>query len=78
MSGSLQKPEAAGVVTLFAEPCHAYHNWRMAIVKRGVEGMGMEIGEVFPREFHQRGGECVRRAAQLCCEPVGFPLVPAG
>ena len=71
-------PTPASAATLFKKPRHAFDHRRMAVVKSGVNGMWMEIGEVLPGEFHQRGGERARRAAQLRCEPVGFPLVPSG
>jgi len=64
--------------TLAEKPCHACNHRRVAVIKPGVDGMGMEIGEILPGEFNQRGRECVRHAAEFCCEPVGFPLVPSG
>jgi hypothetical protein len=69
---------ADAAVTSTKQPCHACNHRRVAVIKRGVNGMGMEIGEVVPGEFHQRGGEGIRHAGQFGCEPVGFPLVPAG
>ena len=78
----LQMLEVAGplvtLVTSPEKPGHAVNHRRVAVVKRGVDGMGMQVGQVIPGEFHQRGGEGVRHGAQFGCEPVGFPLVPAG
>ena len=57
---------------------HARDHRRVAVIKSGVNGMGMEIGQVVPGEFHQCGGERFGLAGKFSCEPVGFPLVPAG
>ena len=60
------------------QPCNARHYGRMAVVKRGVDGVGMQIGKVVTGELDQCGGEGVRSPAHLRCKTVGFPLVPAG
>jgi hypothetical protein len=65
-------------VTLSKKPCQACNHRGVAVVKPGVDGMGMQIGEVLPGELYQRGAEGIRHTAEFGCKSVGFPLVPAG
>jgi hypothetical protein len=49
----------------------------MGVIDLGIERMGVEIAEVFPREFDQRRCQSSRSSAKFHGKSVGLPFMPA-
>src|SRR5512135_12180 len=60
---------------LFQFP-HPLHDRRMRVIKGRIQRMGMEIGQIFSRQFYEGRCHSSRVTRQVDCKPVGLALVP--